>query len=341
MRIRTMYGSGAAAIGVAAVMLLGAMPAAAASQPLSFDQTVNGYTWTFGNGGGSATPTTGNCGDQKGFEIDDAATPTADDAYDSAAVLWVDDVPYEAANNAADVTTDGSDVNVMPAAQDMSGLSVQMRDRVLSRGDVVQLYATFTNTSSSNIEVNAKIAHNWGSDSGSIIDGSSSGDTAFTAADRWLVTSDGADQGLAGGDPVNTTVYYGPGTVAETPTSVGQVVCDRAATNGALVGFDITVPAGESRHLLFFNKISEGTNGIDLTRTNADVVDAASEFDVTPSASNPLFAGIPTSEYPNIVNWAVPQAVTTTTTTAPATTTTAPATTTTVAPVQAQPAFTG
>ena len=335
-----MYGSGAAAIGVAAVMLLGAMPADAASQAMSFDQTVNGYTWTFDNAGGSATPTTGDCGDQDGFEIDDASTPTASDAYDSAAVLWVGDVPYEAAGDTADVTTDGSDVNVMPAAQDMSGLSVQMRDRVLSRGDVVQLYATFTNTSGNAIEVNAKISHNWGSDSGSMIDGSSSGDTAFTAADRWLVTSDQGGQGLVGGDPVNTTVYYGPGTVAETPTSVGQTVCNDAATNGALVGFDITVPAGESRHLLFFNKISEGTNS-DLTRTNADVVAAATEFDVTPSASNALFAGIPASDYSNIVNWAVPQAVTTTTTAAPTTTTTAPATTTTVAPVQAQPAFTG
>ena len=44
--------------------------------------------------------------------------------------------------------------------------------------------------------------------------GSSSGDTLFTTADRWVVTDDDAP---VGGDPAVTHVLFGPGAVAVTP----------------------------------------------------------------------------------------------------------------------------
>ena len=107
-------------------------------------------------------------------------------------------------------------------------------------------------------------------------------DTTFTTADRWLVTSDGGPPS----DPVNTTVFYGPG--GEQPASVTQEVCD-TTSQGAEVAFDITVPQASTRCLMLFACLADIT-GTD--NTIAGALAAAPLFNSNDTIPGDLLSGL-------------------------------------------------
>jgi hypothetical protein len=178
----------------------------------------------------------------------------------------------------------------------MSGLDVTME---YTFSDVVQagrLRAIFENPTINSINISVDMAMNSGA-SPFQIQATSSGDTVFDTADRWVVSSDG-DPAT---DPVNTTVLWGD-RAAVTPSFATTTVflCDGNEDDGIGVSFDISIPAGSRRQLLFFAGLGDikGTgNTVAGAIANAAMFDVY--FDIDPS----LLAGIANSELIEILNW--------------------------------------
>jgi hypothetical protein len=213
--------------------------------------------------------------------ISDAQIPGSGDAFDGGGMVWVADTqvggPLSVVGQRATFGT-----------SNIASLQVSLEYFFLTTRPVARVIVTLHNPTAGDIAVPVDYATNFGSDGGTAIRGSSSGDLAFAVADRWLVTSDASD-----GDPVNTTVLFGPGPVALIPSSVSSVVFSSAGTEGARARFDVVnVPAGQTRHLMFFQE---------LTETSAGALAGATTYDssaLTPEhhANRP-----PSAE---ILNWA-------------------------------------
>lgn len=216
-----------------------------------------------------------------GAGISDAALPENGDAFDNAGLLWINNVQVGGV-----ATISGNRVDF--ASPTIDGLNVALRHDVLVTTPVARILLTLTNPSGSAINVPVDYATNFGSDESTIIRATSSGDTSFTVADRWVISS----ETLNDTDPVNTTVLWG-GTPQVTPQSVSTTVFDCADTDGALARFQVSVPAGGSVSLLFFQRIDQ---------TTANATAASSAFDNV-VAGSPLLDGLTPAQFANVVNY--------------------------------------
>lgn len=216
-----------------------------------------------------------------GAGISDASNPANSDAFDDAGLLWVNNTQV---GGVATVTGNRVDF----ASPAIAGLNIALRHDVLVTAPVARILLTLNNPSGSAINVPVDYATNFGSDYSTVIRATSSGDTSFTAADRWLITS----ETLNDTDPVNTTVLWG-GTPQVTPQSVSTTVFDCADTEGALARFQVSVPAGGSVSLLFFQRIDE---------TTAAATAAVGAFDNV-VAGSPLLDGLTPAQFANVVNY--------------------------------------
>lgn len=156
------------------------------------------------------------------------------------------------------------------------------------------------NTTDSSIFDTFEIGTNFGSDEFTTVEGTSSGDTTFNAEDRWVVTSDGE----VGTDPINTTVYYGPGNVRSAPTSASIGFCEDVGNIGSAgAAYDIEVPAGESRCMMFFGCLADIT-GPDNTVSGA--LDGAELFNANGTIPGDLLRGLTNRELASCLNWDFP-----------------------------------
>jgi hypothetical protein len=290
------------------------------------------------------------------FNIDDASTLTNDDAFDGGGVLTVDGTFVGDDDDSVEETTNGGDTTLAMTPQTISGLQVDLSFRIIGTDGVIRELLTLTNPTAAPITAEVTTESNWGADGATSIAGTSSGDATFTTADRWMVATEGATE--PAGDAIPGAVFYGPGSPAVTPSSVGTTVFDCAGTQGGMATYSVTVPAavGEpsvpsSRHLMWFFRLTDpGSPPQVASEPQGDVVAQSvgspvifgatipeavgrmSIFDTTPAAGSALVAGIDAAQLPNIVNWDyLPAAQPTTTTTAPPAATT---TTTTSGPVE-------
>ena len=101
-------------------------------------------------------------------------------------------------------------------------------------------------------------------------------------------------------NPVNTTVFYGPGSPEVTPNFVTQTVCDRSDTDGVGAEYNITVPEGESRCLMFFACLGDIT-GTD--NTIAGALTAAPLFNRNSTIPGDLLSGLSEQQLLECVNW--------------------------------------
>jgi hypothetical protein len=229
-----------------------------------------------------------------GAGISDAEIPAGSDAFDLGGMLWVNNVQVGGL-----LTVAGQSANF--AAQNIAGLTASLRYDVLTTESTARVLLTLTNNDNptggvrgGTISVPIDYATNFGSDGSTQIRGSSSGDTSFTVADRWLVTSDTSDS-----DAVNTTVLWG-GTPLVQPQSVSSTVFDCADTPGALARFQVSVAPGATVRLMFFQRLSD---------TTPNALAAAPDFDNV-TAGSPLLAGLTPGEFASVINWtAGPQPV--------------------------------
>ena len=263
-------------------------------QPFPFSVTAgpNGTVWTLSNNGGTgAGPFTGNCFSGPGVSVDEGETATSGDAYDVAYTLWIDGAIF--AVGTADVA--GTTVTAGPLT--MSGLTVTRQLFFSPTRQVVRVLDSFQNPTAATVGVLIQTPVNFGSDAGTEVHATSSGDLVFTTADRWLVTSDGGPS-----DPVNTTVLYGPGASALTAAAVTQSVFECSNPDGAGWTFNLSVPAGATRRLLFFGGLEDmlGTgNTVAGAIANAAIFDDAMALHNTTD----LTSGLTAAELLEIANW--------------------------------------
>jgi len=203
------------------------------------------------------------------------------DAFDQAANVWVNNAVVGGVR-----TVVGNGATFAPVT--LSGLTVNMRYDFLTTEATQRTFVSFTNPTGSPITATIAYTTNFGSDETTVINATSSGDTVFTTADRWLITSDGFG---FDDDPVNTTVVYS-GTPPLVPNTATTTVYACFETNGALTTYALTVPAGSTSSLLFFQR---------MTETVAQATSTAAQFNDLQSGS-PLLAGLTSSELAQVQN---------------------------------------
>jgi len=268
----------------------------AVSTPLATAQiTGGGGSWvvTNTNGTSNGLPSGGSANSSGGFGIQEATfTGTGQsDAFDNGLILWVNNTILSAPGFTTTATSADSGLI------SLAGLNVRTRYQTMSASPTLRTYITFTNPSGTTANVTATLATNVGSDAGTQIIASSSGDLTFTTADRWLITDDAS---TTTGDPANTHIIYGPGSPLVLPASVSQTVFSNAGTEGVLSNFNLSIPAGGTLSLLLFNQV----NG---TAANAQA--GASLFDTNPILGSDLLQGLTQSDLDSIVNWQLGAAV--------------------------------
>ena len=158
--------------------------------------------------------------------------------------------------------------------------------------DTLRTDVSFGNPTASTMNFTVTLASNVGSNAATVIDGSSTNDTNFTTADRWLVTS------KSGGAPfklVDTHVLFGPGSPLVHPSAVYTTTfkCGETPPNsqGVRADFSMSVPPHATRRLLFFNQIHQ---------TSAAALTDAAIFNAEPVG---LLAGLTNGELAQVVNW--------------------------------------
>jgi len=203
-----------------------------------------------------------------GANFIDASFGGRDDAFDEGG-LWVNNMQV---GGLATFTLTSASF----AAQSIAGLTTQLRVDALSTQPTLRAYLSLSNPSAAPISVNVDYAINLGSDSETMIHGSSSGDTLFTAADRWLVTSDGTLT-----EPVNTSVLFS-GSPSVQPSAVSNTVFSCSGTQGVRATYPVTVPAGATVAIVIFQSL-----GIAI----APATTAAAQFNDI-QAGSPLLAGL-------------------------------------------------
>jgi len=150
--------------------------------------------------------------------------------------------------------------------------------------------STFTNDTDNDIFVITNHATNFGSDGRTVVNASSSGDVAFGADDRWVITDDFS----SGGDPTNITVFFGPDSPPSSSVFTTQSVFDCAGTQGLNVRIDVNIPASEQRSLLFFHS---------MATTESAALEAVTQFDTTPAPGSDLPEGLSETQLQDVVNW--------------------------------------
>lgn len=283
---------------VLSTLMVGSMAAYAAPVTLPQDiTTALGSDWglrnTGGTGGGAFS---GSCDDSPGLTIEDARSANGDgDMYDNAFGVWIDNVVFVAPGT-VDLT--GLTLTAGPVA--MSGLDVTMQYHFSDVVEAVRSLSTFTNPTDSPITVTVEAANNFGSDSGTTIVGTSSGDTSYTLADSWVTTWDGSSE-------INTTAFATPGADV-LPDSYTQTVFDCSGTQGMGATFTLTVPAGSTQSLVFFGGIAEidGTGDNDTANAMAN----AAMFESLSTVDSSLTGDLSPAQISQIVNYVgVPVAV--------------------------------
>ena len=220
----------------------------------------------------------------------ETAVGTQFNAYDSGLQLVVDGAAFNDADDNGNVVSDAGGQAATIGPEPMAGLQVTIEWKALNSTATLRTFATLQNSTGADINVPINWETDLGSDTGTTVVGSSSGDTTFASDDRWLVTS---DEAAPVSDPINTSVLFGPGNPDVTPTSVADLLTGCGGEEGVVVGYNVTVPAGQSRYLLFFNQMNQ---------TNAEALAASTAFDTNPALDNEFLSGIG-AQLPDILNW--------------------------------------
>ena len=320
-RIRTLATLVVAAVAAMALglLLISAKPSQAA--PVNFDSFDNGSIevnggegsqWlVFNNSGTSnALPAGGICDGSPGLGILDALIPdglpvdgfcsgapglgvveavvgTQGDAFDNGLTVFVNNQQYVSPD-----TVDLTGTTLSSGPVSLSGLNTSVQYYASPTNATLRTFIRLNNPTTNPITVPVTVASNFGSDSGTQIISTSSGDTTFTTADRYLIT-DG--ESTSGGAPTNTSVVAGSGTPQTLPSAVSNTVTECFGTEGVLVTYNVTVPAGQTRSLLLFHQL----NG---TPTQA-TTDVGAFNDNTTLAATDFLAGLSEAELATVVNF--------------------------------------
>lgn len=249
--------------------------------------------WDIDNNGGTTTgaPFTGDCDNPGGLNILDATSPGGDnDAFDNGWNIFINEALFNA-GDVVDIT--GTTVTAGPVP--MSNLNVTVEYYFSTTAGLGRIRPIFSNPTGSPITVRVEVPVNFGSDDATVYETTSSGDTVVTTADRWVISSEGSL------GEYNTTVMYGPGAPAVTPSAYTTTVFNCYSTHGLGATFLVTVPAGATRSLVFFAGLGAITR---TTDSLAGAISAAAAFD-GPLAALPAewLTGLDATALSEVLNW--------------------------------------
>jgi Bacterial Ig domain len=225
-----------------------------------------------------------------GLGVDDANLLISErvNAFDTGLTLWVNGQQFQPS-----LPMTVTHYSLVSGPVTMAGVRVTVRYDGLLGSESLRTLVTFNNTSGITKNITATLASNVGSNNHTAIAGSSSGDTSFTTAGRWLVTGN-ADL-LHQGGIVDTHVLFGPGSPAVTPSAVYTTTftCGETppSSEGVRADFHVSIPAGTTRRLLFFNQAHDN---------NEDALADATVFDSEPVA---MLGGLTSGQLTEVVNW--------------------------------------
>lgn len=229
-----------------------------------------------------------------GCVIDDAeliyTNYNLNDSYDGAFEFFIDteDSVYTEsgiANNLVD--TNGTTISL--AEQWINGLYVSKSYYFSPTTPIVRAIFKIRNPNSTPQTVKVGIYTNFGSDSNTELDTCSTGNSNLSNNDRWFITSD-----LSGSasDPINTSVRFGPGTIASTPVFG---IMPEMGSDDFLDTVAVTVPANAYKLIMTFNRMD--------TTLQAAKFNTATFNDVAGLQAANLLAGLTQAEMDQVVNW--------------------------------------
>ncbi len=262
----------------AVVLAMAAWPAGRAlAAAVTLPVTVSGQNWIWEDIGTDGVSY---------FNVGEAALliPSREDAYDGVWQVEVDGNLY-LPGTAGDASTASWGRTFTGAPTSLSGLTVTESFSTFCFSPTLRVVVTLTNPSDATIDADVSMLGNLGSDTDTTIEASSTGDTSFTTGDRWLVTSDGT----TAEDPINTFVWFGPGSPALTPSG--------ASLSGDQfdVTFSVSIPAGATRRLMFFSQLHGDVSG---------ATSAAATFGTNgATASAGFLSGLTSGELSSLLNW--------------------------------------
>ncbi len=199
------------------------------------------------------------------------------DAYDVGFSLIVNST-YFPADSTPTTELSGRQYAFGPAT--MSGLEVTRRVYVPTGEGWARFLEYFHNPTAASITATVEVQTNLGSDSGTVITGSSDGDTVFETTDTWVATDDATD---GSGDPSLVQVIAWSGA---SPSAVSTTVYDCTGTQGVLFRYIIEVPAGATRILMHAgaqnaNRATSFTRGAYLAGEPASLLYGITPADVS------------------------------------------------------------
>jgi hypothetical protein len=222
--------------------------------------------------------------------VDEGYYGATSDAVDGGLTAVIDGKGFADPNGKG--TQKGQTLAVGPTK--VKGIKVRVREAALQGSPTLQVLYSFTNPGKHKVSPNVILGSNLGSDNpeGTEIAGTSNGDEKFQTADRWIVTTDGANS-----DPTVTHVFYGKGgggfdKIVATPNK--PCPPNGSYTDGLEVRYAFGIPAGETRYLLAFMEMGEVEPAVSL--------DNVKKFN-DPKLSDKLLKGISDSVKRKIVNW--------------------------------------
>jgi hypothetical protein len=215
------------------------------------------------------------------YGIDDGDAFGDNDAFDGGVVLWVNGIPFVDGDGEGDLV--GDELRVGP--ESFSGVNVRRIDRGLAGSPTLRTLIELKNTKKKARTVNLTIDSDLGSDGSTGVRETSSGDSFFSARDRWVVSSDSPTDA---GDPPVTEALFGKGRV--TRLAHGLVGIEEECF---VAGFNVAVPGKAKRYLLLFTELSD---------TNASAIAGAAKFNKK-KLSGALKSGLKKSVRKKVVNW--------------------------------------
>jgi hypothetical protein len=234
-------------------------------------------TFTYGDGDRVCSAgTSSTSGGRQPFSVQDASNDVGGDAFDGAMGLHKADNPFIDSDGIGE--RNAQQLRVGP--EQLGRLKVRQTHRALPTSQTLRALVKLKNPTNRELTPRVTFSHQYGSDSNTAVRATSTGNLRFDRHDRWAVTSDDADSAELG-DPVVTTVNYGKGDVERTKLQLGPASTDAAedkdAADCAVMSFDLRLPAGSSRYLLFFLELGETNEGAiaDASRYNDRKLDPA------------------------------------------------------------------
>ncbi|GEM_PF-3380171 len=166
-----------------------------------------------------------------------------------------------------------------------TGIRVSRKVYVPSNHAYCRFLEVVTNLGASATNYTVRIDTNLGSDAGTVIVGTSDGDSLFETIDQWIVTDD-AD---GSGDPVVTHVIAGPGA-AQIPSATSTYPIGTISYT-----YDLSLNPQETKIIMHFG--AQGTN-------RAAALDKAAQI-ASLSAAQDCLSGMTSAERSRVVNFTI------------------------------------